>query len=97
MPQWNARNTSIDALSSILFPDAPGFSPSLNDAEPARAWVMPATLPRRGYTRACVALPPGMPDCLEVSVVRSIEGTERTTAAVYGARVYLIHYEFKPN
>jgi hypothetical protein len=38
-----------------------------------------------------------MPDCLEVSVLRSAEGIERTTAVIYGARAYLIHYEFKPN
>lgn len=41
-------------------------------------------------------LPPGMPDCLQISVVRLEEGTERCTAAVYGQHAYVIHYEFKP-
>ena len=82
---------------SILFPDAPRASTALTDMPPVREWVMPTVVPKRGYARTCVALPPGMPDCLEVSVLRSDEGTERTTAVIYGARAYLIHYEFKPN
>jgi len=82
---------------SILFPSAPRFSPALTDAAPVREWVMPALVPKRGYAKACVALPPGMPDCLEVNIVHSAEGTERTTAVMYGQRAYLIHYEFKPN
>lgn len=43
------------------------------------------------------ALPSGMPDRLEVHVVRSGDGVERATAAIYGARAYLVHYEFKPH
>lgn len=82
---------------SILFPTAPRFAPALTDVTPVREWVMPAVLPRRGYARVCVALPPGMPDCLEVSIVRSAEGTERTTAVLYGKRAYLVHYAFTPN
>ena len=82
---------------SILFPAAPRFSPALTEVTPVREWVMPAVVPRFGYAKACVALPPGMPDCLEVSIVRSCEGTERTTAVVYGKRAFLIHYAFTPN
>lgn len=80
-----------------IFPDAPRFSPTLEDAGPVCEWVRPAIVPRFGRVKACVALPPGMPDCLEVSVVRAGEGTERTTALIYGARAYLIHYAFTPN
>ena len=80
---------------SGIFPNAPVFSSATRDAAPVREWVMPAVMPRRDYARTCTALPPGMPDCLEVSVMHSAEGTERTTAVIYGARAYLIHYEFK--
>lgn len=82
---------------SILFPSAPRFSPALTDTPPVREWVLPATVPRQGQVKSCVALPPGMPDCLEVSIIHSAEGTERTTALMYGARAYLIHYAFTPN
>ncbi|HVL75263.1 MAG TPA: hypothetical protein VM406_04545 [Noviherbaspirillum sp.] len=42
------------------------------------------------------ALPPGMPDRLDVSIVRSEQGVERSTSLVYGRHTYLIHYEFRP-
>lgn len=58
---------------------------------------MPAFIPQRDYARTCRPLPPGMPDCLEVHVLHSEEGIERSTAVVYGARAYLIHYELKPH
>jgi len=80
-----------------IFPNAPRCSPTLEDAGPVREWVMPAVVPRFGHVKACVALPPGMPDCLEVSIVRSDEGTERTTALIYGTHAYLIHYAFTQN
>jgi hypothetical protein len=82
---------------SGIFPRAPRFSSAETDATPACEWVMPAFIPRRNHARTCTPLPPGMPDCLEVSVMRSEEGVERTTAIMYGARAYLIHYEFKPH
>ena len=82
---------------SLLFPNTPQFSPALTDATPVREWVMPVVVPRRDYARTCVALPPGMPDCLEVSIIHSADGTERTTAVMYGARAYLIHYMFTPH
>ena len=37
-----------------------------------------------------------MPDCLEVVISHSEQGTERCTAAIYGKHAYLIHYQFKP-
>lgn len=80
-----------------IFPVAPRFSPSPADAGPVREWLMPTVTPRLGQVKACVALPPGMPDCLEVNIVHSREGIERTTAVVYGARAILIHYAFTPS
>ncbi|RZI40929.1 hypothetical protein EGT07_21780 [Herbaspirillum sp. HC18] len=81
---------------SAIFPDAPNFSSKETDSTLVCEWVMPVVIPRRGYARKCVALPPGMPDFLEVSVIHSDEGTERSTAVIYGSRAYLIHYEFTP-
>jgi hypothetical protein len=46
--------------------------------------------------RLCKALPRGMPDMLEVSVIRHDHGVERSTAAYYGGRVYLIHIGMTP-
>lgn len=79
-----------------ILPDAT-LSLTERDARPACEWAMPAFISKRDYARTCKVLPPGMPDCLEVSVVHSLEGVERCTAAMYGPRAYLIHYEFKPN
>ncbi|SNT17986.1 hypothetical protein SAMN06265795_11617 [Noviherbaspirillum humi] len=81
-----------------LFP-AQRFLPDLRpDGRPATEWVMPAPqLARRDYCRTFKRLPPGMPDCLEVSVAHSPEGTERSTAAIYDRKAYLIHYEFLPS
>ncbi|WP_420473950.1 hypothetical protein [Noviherbaspirillum sp. ST9] len=80
-----------------IFPTTPRFPPTVEEAGPVREWVLPSTAPQFGQVKACVALPPGMPDCLEVSIVRSGEGTERTTAVIYGRRAILIHYAFMPN
>jgi hypothetical protein len=41
-------------------------------------------------------LPAGIPDFLQVNIAHSKEGIERCTAAIYGSRAYVIHYEFKP-
>jgi len=78
-----------------IFPNAPLSSSTQTDARPASEWVMPAFLPERDYARTSRALPAGMPDRLEVHVVHFADGTERSTAVVYGARTYLVHYEFK--
>lgn len=78
-----------------IFPNAPQFSSAETDDTPVREWVVPAFLPVRNYARKLCVLPPGMPDCLEVHVVHSDEGIERTTAVIYGTRSYLVHYEFR--
>lgn len=82
---------------SGIFPNAPVFSSAETDAAPVCEWVVPVDIPKRNHARLCIALPPGMPDCLQVNVIRSDEGVERSTAVIYGARAYLIHYAFKPN
>ena len=98
MPKLNAGRyagiPSRQAMSEII-PAAPYYSSTRRDARPACEWVMPVAIARRDYARTRKALPHGMPDCLEVSVVHSEEGIERCTAAIYGARVYLIHYHFE--
>lgn len=81
---------------SAIIPVTPHFFTPEKDARPVCEWVMPAVIPKRDYARACTALPPGMPTCLQVCVTHTEDGAERTTVAVYGTRVYLIHYEFKP-
>lgn len=81
---------------SELFPKAPFIPATGLDTRPACAWVLPAPAVRRDSYAICKALPPGMPDCLEVSIGQTPEGTERTTAAIYGQHAYLIHYEFNP-
>lgn len=79
-----------------LFPTAPNLPAALNRAVPVREWVMPAKdLSRRHGVGFCTRLPPGMPDCLQVETFVGTDAVERSTAAVYGNRSYLIHYEFK--
>ncbi|WP_334187786.1 hypothetical protein [Noviherbaspirillum sp.] len=82
---------------SALFPDTPFIPTPSQLAVPVREQVIPAHAARhRDYFRTCKALPPGMPDCLSVSIAHSVDGTERSTAAIYGGHAYLIHYEFTP-
>lgn len=83
-------------MSGIL-PISPHFFTPETDDSPVCEWVMPAVIPRQQYARTCSALPPGMPSCLEVCVTHTEEGMERTTAAIYGTRAYLIHYAFTPH
>ena len=82
---------------SAIFPKEPEFPLANSDVTPACEWVMPVVRPRRSYASTCVVLPPGMPDCLELRVIRFKDGIERTTAVFYGARVYLVHYACEPN
>jgi hypothetical protein len=83
---------------SDFFPTSPVVPAGTNGAVPAREWVMPTpSAQRRNYSSTCKALPPGMPDLLQVHIDHSEEGTERCTAAIYGSRAYVIHYEFKPH
>lgn len=80
---------------SGLFPKLPAV-PSADAAASVCEWVMPRYAePERQYFRACVALPPGRPDYLAVSTEVCDEGRERTVAAVYGQRVWLIHYSLE--
>lgn len=79
---------------SRLFPEAPFIPAAAQHAKPACEWVAP-TVRRRDAFRICNSLPPGMPDSLQVHVGHSPEGTERCTAAIYGGRAYVVHYEWK--
>ena len=80
-----------------LLPKSPVIPAAGQHVMPACEWVMPATArSRREHFSLYNALPAGKPDYLDVAVSHAPEGTERTTAAVYGSKVYLIHYEFKP-
>lgn len=81
---------------SGIFPTMPVFSSAEKDARPVCAWVKPTLLPERDYARTCKALPPGIPDHIEVSVTLTEEGVERSTSVIYGSRVYLIHYAVHP-
>lgn len=82
-------------IMSGLFPKMPILPAAGLQTVPACVWVMPTPATRRrNYASLCKALPPGIPDCLQVSTKLSKEGSERCTAAVYGGRAYLIHYEF---
>jgi hypothetical protein len=82
---------------SAIIPNQPAFSSADRDARPACEWIAPAYSAERDYAKTCKALPPGMPDRLELHVVRSLEGVERCTSVIYGAHVYLVHYGFEPN
>lgn len=80
-----------------LFPKPPVIPAASQNVVPACEWVMPAAARlQRQHFSLYNALPAGQPDYLDVSINYAPEGTERTTAAVYGNKAYLIHYEFKP-
>ena len=82
---------------SGIKPGAPSFPSSGTPSVAVCECVQPRKAP--GYAnlfRLCKALPPGMPDRLEVSVIRSREGVERSTAAYYDGRAYLIHIAMTP-
>lgn len=82
---------------SAIFPTSPVIPTARNRTRPACEWVVPApSAQRRNYSSLCKALPVGMPDLLQVNIAHSEEGTERCTAAIYGSRAYVIHYEFEP-
>jgi hypothetical protein len=84
-------------LMSDFFPTSPFIPASRNRTIPACEWIMPApSVQRRDYFSTCKMLPSGTPDYLQVSIGHSEDGMERCTAAIYGNRAYVIHYEFKP-
>jgi hypothetical protein len=75
--------------------------PSLPTSGSASPTVCELVLPRSTPWRAelfklCKALPRGMPDKLEVSLIRYDHGVERSTAAYYDGRAYLIHIAMLP-
>jgi hypothetical protein len=82
---------------SAIVPGAPSFPfPGTRSVT-----VCELVQPRKALRRAdlfslCKALPRGMPDKLEVSVIRHDYGVERSTAAYYGGRAYLIHIAITP-
>ena len=78
-----------------IVPGTPFLPLSGNRSLTVCEFVQPT--PRRAELfKLCKALPPGMPDKLEVSVIRHDHGVERSTAAYYGGRAYLIHIAMKP-
>ncbi len=82
---------------AALFPESPFIPASTLDTAPVCEWIAPAVPTQRGiYFSACKVLPPGIPDCLQLEIGHSEEGAERCTAAIYGERAYVIHFEFKP-
>lgn len=82
---------------SGIVPGAPSFpspgTPSFTVCE----LVQVRSTPRRASVfKLCKALPGGMPDKLEVSVIHFDHGVERSTAAYYDGRAYLIHIAIMP-
>ena len=81
----------------LLFPKTPPAALAMRHGRPACEWVMPAPAARRrDFASVCKRFPPGMPDCLRVTTVRSEQGSERCAAAIYGKHAYVIHYAFMP-
>lgn len=76
-----------------LFPVFPPLHKDSCIRGAAHEWVAPAAL-RRNHHDLYKKLPAGKPDCLRVDILHFDEGVERCTAAVYGGRAYVIHYEF---
>lgn len=57
-------------------------------------WVMPAPRLWGHHFSIFKRLPAGMPEYLHVDIKHSPEGTERSVAAIYSGRAYLIHYQY---
>ncbi|MDB5757958.1 MAG: hypothetical protein JWM30_1247 [Burkholderia sp.] len=82
---------------SGIKPGVPSFPSSATHSVTVCEFVQPRKAPGHAdLFRLCRALPPGMPDKLEVSVIRHNDGVERSTAAYYGGRAYLIHIAMTP-
>lgn len=82
---------------SGIVPRSPVFpSPGNRDASVCEV-IQSSVSPRRAdIFRLCTALPRGMPDKLEVCVIRHDYGVERSIAAYYSGRAYLIHIAMTP-
>ncbi|MGV3742899.1 MAG: hypothetical protein ACO1NO_11380 [Burkholderiaceae bacterium] len=78
-----------------LFPGSADFPEERLLQRARHEWIAPAAL-RRDKHSVFKKLPAGKPDCLRVEIQHGEEGTERCTAAVYGDRAYVIHYELRP-
>lgn len=82
---------------SGIVPGAPSFPLSRTRSVAVCELVQPESTPRRAVVFSlCKALPRGMPDKLEVSIIRYDYGVERSTAAYYDGRAYLIHIALTP-
>ena len=80
-----------------MLPKAPLFPSGLMQGVPACELVLPTPSGRHAdLFRLSRALPRGMPDKLEVSVIHCDGASERCTAAWYGGRAYLIHIALLP-
>lgn len=89
-------NVTRSTMREIFTPDAPYIPAGVQASLPACEWVLPASEnSRRTAFTVRKALPAGMPDRLEVSILYFGNGIERCTAAIYSGRAYVVHYEFK--
>lgn len=80
-----------------MLPKAPLFPSTSMKGLPACELVLPTSTARYAdLLRLARALPRGMPDKLEVSIIHCERGSERCTAAWYGGRAYLIHIALLP-
>ncbi len=77
-----------------LLPSAPSFQEEHLIQRPSHEWIAPS-IERTIHYGVYKKLPAGKPDYLYVDTIHFQEGVERCTAAVYGERAYVIHYEFK--
>jgi hypothetical protein len=82
---------------SGIVPGRPAFIASATRSVTVSELVQVRATPGRAdLFKLCKALPRGMPDKLEVSLIRYDHGVERSTAAYYGGRAYLIHIAMTP-
>jgi len=82
---------------SGIVPARPAFPSSGSRCVAVCELVQPKSAQRRAEIfRLCRALPRGMPDKLEVSVIRHDYGVERSIAAYYDGRAYLVHMAMTP-
>jgi hypothetical protein len=82
---------------SGIVPGRPAFIASATRSVTVSELVQVRATPRHAdLFKLCKALPRGMPDKLEVSVIRYDHGVERSTAAYYDGRAYLIHIAMTP-
>jgi hypothetical protein len=82
---------------SGIVPGAPSFPSPGTPSVAVCELVQVRSTPRRADVfKLCKTLPRGMPDKLEVCIIHYDHGVERSTAAYYGGRAYLIHIAMTP-